>query len=54
MKLEEFINMHRRTLKRAIERVCPNIDGLDDEEIGEWIANDEGLYNWAKDEGVEV
>ena len=27
---------------------------LDDDELAEWVANDEGLYLWARGEGVEV
>jgi hypothetical protein len=26
---------------------------LDDDEIEQWILNDEGLYDWARSEGVE-
>ncbi len=27
---------------------------LDDDELAEWVANDEGLYNWAQSDGVDV
>lgn len=27
---------------------------LDDDDIEQWIMNDEGLYNWARREGVDV
>jgi hypothetical protein len=27
---------------------------LDDDDLEDWINNDEGLYNWARSEGVEI
>ena len=29
-------------------------DDMDDEEIRQWVLNDEGLYDWARAEGVEL
>lgn len=52
MTMEQFIEDHRGELDSAIRRVLgPNAD-LDDDERENWILNDEGLYNWAKSEGV--
>ena len=49
MEIEEFIEEHRATLKGNIP-----VDNPDDDEIEIWILNDEGLYEWAVSEGVEV
>jgi len=35
------------------DHVYDNTD-MDDEQIRQWILNDEGLYNWARGEGVDV
>ena len=55
MTMEQFINEHRGELDAAILRALgnPNLS-LDDEERENWILNDEGLYNWARSEGVDV
>lgn len=53
MTLRAFIREHRAELDAAILRVCPGIR-LDDDERRLWILNDEGLYNWARSEGVRV
>jgi len=56
--LKAFIEEHREELKTAIERACPNNQYLKgdgaDKEIRLWILNDEGLYNWARAEGVQI
>lgn len=56
MTIKEFIRNNRSELDRCI--------GLDphaydtqreaDEEREQWILNDEGLYDWARSEGVDV
>lgn len=55
MTIEEFIEKHRETLVQIIEpgnKMC--VLDIDQEEIEMWILNDEGLYNWAMSEGVEI
>ena len=55
MTLQEFIDKHRGELTKYIETwpgICVECD-IDDDERELWIANDESLYNWAKNEGVE-
>ena len=54
MTLKEFIKENRKTIDTCIARALqvgenprPN-----DEERRLWILNDEGLYNWARSEGV--
>lgn len=51
--LREFIRNNREEIDRAIRSVCGNRQ-LNDEERRLWILNDEGLYLWAKSEGVRV
>jgi hypothetical protein len=53
MNLREFIREHRKELDECIKRVVPNAR-CNDEERRLWILNDEGLYLWAKSEGVRI
>lgn len=50
----EFIRENREEIDNAIRRRCPNIGSLNDSDREEWILNDEGLYNWARSEGVRI
>ncbi len=52
MTLQECIQGNRKQLTEYILNNCPNCE-IGDEEIEEWIRNDEGLYSWAMSEGVE-
>lgn len=54
--LQQFIREHRDELDAFIARAIrrdknprPN-----DEERRLWVLNDEGLYNWARSEGVRI
>jgi hypothetical protein len=51
--MAQFIKDNKTEIDAAIKRVCPNCS-LNDRERKMWIANDEGLYNWARSEGVRV
>lgn len=51
--LRSFIREHRTELDEAIQRVVPGAR-QNDEERRLWILNDEGLYNWARSEGVRI
>lgn len=53
MTLAQFIKENRERIDRVIERTCKNCR-KNDEERRLWILNDEGLYLWAKDEGVRI
>ncbi len=53
MTMDHFISDNRAELDDAIHSVAPGIP-LDDEDREEWIMNDEGLYMWAEDAGVDV
>lgn len=65
--MEEFIRENRDELTGCINRYLFRYDGnggagtipdppptYDDDELNEWISNDEGLYDWARSEGVQV
>lgn len=52
--LTQFIKENRSQLVAAIRNAVPNTTGIDNREIRMWILNDEGLYNWAKSEGVKI
>jgi len=53
MTIKQFIKENRKELNACIRRVCPNCK-LNDEDRKEWIMNDEGLYTWARREGVKI
>ena len=47
--LTEFIKNHRKEIDAMIKSPYKN-----DNERRLWILNDEGLYLWAKSEGVKI
>jgi hypothetical protein len=53
MTMKEFIKEHRQELDDCIQRVSPGAAKNDDERRL-WVLNDEGLYNWARSEGVRI
>jgi len=53
MTLKQFIKDNRKELDAAIRRMCDNYT-LNDSESRLWVLNDEGLYNWARSEGVRI
>lgn len=54
MRLREFVKKHRADLDTFIRRKVPNCGTLNDAERAQWVSNDEGLYNWARREGVPI
>lgn len=60
MRMRDFISNNRDELVQAINgalnRYSQNKQEykLTNKEIQDWIANDEGLYLWARREGVPV
>jgi hypothetical protein len=54
ISLREWIKVNRAELDRCIQSACPGLHRLNDSERRQWILNDEGLYNWARSEGVKV
>lgn len=53
MSIREFIKQNKEALDAAILRVCPGLS-LNDQGRRQWIANDEGLYKWARSQGVRI
>jgi len=67
MRLTEFMHKYRGEIDRAIDEAMYRHDGNggrgiipvpapthNDKERREWILNDEGLYRWARFEGVRI
>lgn len=57
--INRFLNHVPRTAscschKSGTDHTHENVHQLDDDELEDWILNDEGLYNWARSEGVEI
>lgn len=52
--MRQFIRRNRAEIDATIRRACSNLGKLNDEDREEWIANDEGLYLWARSQGVNV
>jgi len=53
MRLREFIKNNRDQIDGYILKLCSNCH-LNDRERELWILNDEGLYRWARSEGVPI
>ena len=53
MTIKDFIKNNREELHLCIDNVCPD-HPRNDNEIRLWINNDEGLYRWARSEGVKI
>jgi len=49
MSLTEFIRKNRKAIDHYTQSPYKN-----DEERRQWVLNDEGLYNWARSEGVRI
>ena len=67
MTMREFIRANRKEIDDAINGALYRYDGnggrgtipdpppkRNDDERRNWIVNDEGLYSWARSEGVRV
>ena len=67
MTMREFIRANRKEIDDAINSALYRHDGnggrgtipdpppkRNDDERRNWIVNDEGLYSWARSEGVRV
>jgi len=58
MRMRDFIRQNRQQLDDTINSVLGEclvpLPRRNDQERELWIQNDEGLYNWAKREGVQV
>lgn len=55
MKLQEFIKKYRTEIDSRIKFVLETEPKYkNDNERRLWILNDEGLYRWARSEGVKI
>ena len=54
MSKREFIRTNRKKIDEHIRKILPHIGTINDDEREQWIMNDEGLYNWARAEGVKL
>ena len=56
MTLRDFIRDNRGELDACIARAIGQDTNprANDEERRQWVLNDEGLYNWARSEGVRI
>lgn len=58
MTLRQFIKKHRddidSCIARAMHRTVSELPYRNDRERRLWILNDEGLYQWAQSEGVQI
>ena len=54
MEMSTFIQNNRHHIDHVIRSVCSNCQIEDDDDREEWILNHEGLYEWARSEGVDV
>lgn len=54
LTLAEFIKEHRAEIDAAILRVVGSLPYKNDAERRLWVLNDEGLYRWARSEGVRI
>ncbi len=53
MTLKDFIKNNKVELDACIHRVVPDYK-LNNDERRQWILNDDGLYRWARSEGVKI
>jgi len=53
ISLSQFIRDNREEIDAAIQSVVPGA-AKNDNERRLWVLNDEGLYNWARSEGVRI
>lgn len=53
MTLRNFIKENKDEIDQCIKNVVPNAR-LNYEERRLWILNDEGLYRWARRNGVKI
>ena len=53
MTLRNFIKENKEEIDQCIKNVVPNAQ-LNYEERRMWILNDEGLYMWARSNGVKI
>jgi hypothetical protein len=50
--MRKFVRKYRKEIDAVIRANGGNI--FNDKEREDWVMNDEGLYNWARSEGVKI
>ncbi len=53
MTMRDFIKTNKEEIDACIRHACPNVS-LSNEERRLWILNEEGLYRWARSQGVRI
>lgn len=53
MTIKQFIRSNRRKIDKIVTEYYGKVPS-NDKERHEWILNDEGLFRWAHQEGVNV
>ena len=53
MTMKDFLKANRTEISDAVERAT-GTRPTNDKEREDWVLNDEGLYLWARAEGVPV
>lgn len=54
MSKREFIRKYRAEIDQTIRARGSRQATINDRDREEWLANDEGLYRWARREGVRL
>lgn len=54
MTIRDFIRENRGEIDNVIKREAGDGVRINDEERRLWVLNDEGLYLWARSEGVRI
>ena len=54
MTKRDFLKENKDTIDNIIHKLCGDNFSINDGERWNWVQNDEGLYNWARSEGVRV
>ena len=52
--LREFVREHAEVLRCYVYKQARNARPQSLRDLEEWVMNDEGLYNWARSEGVRI
>lgn len=50
--LRKFVKENREEITKIVKKQCPNCNTSLTELEG-WVQNDEGLYQWAVEEGLQ-
>lgn len=53
MKIKDFIKQHRQEIDQIVYTYY-TVAVTNDKTRYDWILNDEGLYRWAQQEGVNI